>query len=733
MGALIGGVAGGALGGVAEGLARGASKLKPSAARKILDTTTDEGRALVTKVNGATKEIDDASRAIFSDLENAASRKSTEVFDSATARNYDSAMVRHFDEVEKHIDNIESGLYTKYDEVAEAAPGAAGPNGTKVFNRAAKDLDSTAALTKPKASDGTAVITKPKKGAVDVGPAPGPKGSPMAKSRKLLDAAKKSREEFAEFAGRKGALTKEGSIKWDDLRSIKGGDLRKAEKLFTKYQDDVRKMADEAGVNLADEDKLGNVLPGGKGLFDLLADVKVIKKTSAEATAGAKEALDQARAAQAKFKKALGSKGDDAIDFAKIAEKDPEEALSAIKAFDEYSKGLAAAAKITDEGVGGSAKRLAQAEKQISELITEAVGKDGKVPELAEIAVLFGIEEAVLPDLGPASDLLKLYAAYKMVKVAHGGGSAGKEGGKLSQWLRRGVKAGGGRMASKNQFTAAGAVKGAVGREVAGAAFDFVTNGTSKLVNAADTAAYRIQEAMSKSLGAGSKVTKRSAPAATAILNGVSFAGREPDGKLSKQEAFKARSAELSAQVANLPGLQQRVHDSAASVRQVNLGVGDKLAGHAVRTAQFLHDKMPKDPGVLKTFGISTWRPTEADIDKWSRYINAAQDPAGVVERFSNGRMSREDAETLRTLYPGHFNQLQEWIADNLQEMQTGYSYDKRIQISSLMGVPADPVMSRVTVWQNSFAQPEQQSPQQMSIEGNNQETAAQMLQGVRE
>ncbi len=732
LGALIGGAAGAGLGAAGGALGKVSDKVKNFATKKsIVEPLSEEGKALATKVNRATADIDDASKAIFGDLENAASKTATETFDSAVARNYDTAMTRHFDEVEKHIQNIESGLYTKFDEVAEAVP--SGPHGTKVIDRKAQRATDATAVQKPRRADATVAGGGGKRVPVDVGP----QGSVMKKSRELLDQARKTREEFVEFAGRKGALTESGTVKWDDLRGLQGGDLQKAKKLFKKYQDDVRKMADEAGVNLADEDKFGNVLPGGRGLFDLLADVPITKKTAAAPVEGAAEALKSAKDAQKRFRSAFGAKADEPVDFARIIDQEPAKALESIKAFEDYSRGLREAASVVDGGATGSIERLARAEREIADLVQDSVGKDGKLPELAEIAVVFGIEQAVLPDMGPASDLLKLYAAYRMVKAVHGGKSAimgGAKGGKVKRFAKGLTQAVSGRVATDTIATPLGAAKAHAARTVAGNVFDSIMGGTGKLARSADNAVFRVQEGMSKSLSKAQKGLRRAGPVTTTVLNGVSFAGEDPGPKKSAQEAFKTRSAEISAQVANLPGLQKRVHDSLASVRQANMGVGDKMAAHAVASVQFLYDKMPKDPGTLQQFGVSKWRPSEAELDKWARYINAVQDPAGIIERFADGKMSREDAETMRVLYPGHYAQVQDWIMSNLPEMQEKMSYAKRIQLSSLMGVPADPIVARTGTWQESFMQPEPVAPQQQAeIENNNQPTAAQMMQGVRE
>jgi hypothetical protein len=293
------------------------------------------------------------------------------------------------------------------------------------------------------------------------------------------------------------------------------------------------------------------------------------------------------------------------------------------------------------------------------------------------------------------------------------------------------------RAVTKDIFSQAGRVKSKGARLAAGKAFDFVMDGTSRMGQSVGKSVERIQSGMSKALKSSGRALRRSSPVTNQVLRETTFSGEE-DTKARKNEsaqaAFKRTSDELSRAVANMPATQQHIHDRVAQVTQLNIGVGDKLAAHSKAVLQFLHTKMPKDPGVLQQFGVSKWRPTESDLDKWARYVNAAKDPAAVVERFGSGHMSREDAETLRVLYPGHFEKVQEWVMENLPDIQENMSYERRIQISTLMGVPADPTVSRVDVWQSSFVASETpQSPmRKLQMESSQSETQAQQLSGVR-
>lgn len=725
---VAGGLAGHALGRMGQKL----DDIEFSVSNPALNPASAEGKVLASRLDDLSRDFDDISRTMLPDNPPSARPAGEPIFDSTAARGMDNHFQKNIDQVAEHIDNVNSGRYSMYDEVEEAVTAPVGKGTARMApGAAAKEAkDRAAARARGDVVDAaddlrTAVGGKGKRKPIDVGPESAPKARDTftKTADEITKDAREARKKFVDFMESKG-LAKDGVVDWTKAKGLSGKDLTKADDLFSGYQSKAAKMLDDA------------LMPEQAMLVKEMSKKSVVSKSTG-VNEQAKAAIASAKSAEGSLRKALGLADDEGMNLSKIIDQSPEDAIKTITAFEEYSKQLKTAASLADGPTGKVASSVKAVEDQLQELIQKSVGREGgKLPEIAELLVIFGIEETVLPDIGgPAGDLFKLYAAHRLVKGIHGAAGGARIG-----WMKKAARAAtsraAGLAAAKGSSGTAGAVKYELARRAGGRAFDFVTGGTSKLAAATENSLNRVRTAMSKSLSKSGKAVRRSTPLTTKVLSDISFSGdaeRKPKGKTS-QELFKARSQELSSRIGNLPELQKSVHDSLAGVRQVNLGVGDKMAAHAVASVQFLYDKMPKDPGTLQQFGVSKWRPSEAELDKWARYINAVQDPAGIIERFADGKMSREDAETMRVLYPGHYAQVQDWIMSNLPEMQEKMSYAKRIQLSSLMGVPADPIVARTGTWQESFMQPEPVAPQQQAeIENNNQPTAAQMMQGVRE
>ncbi len=463
--------------------------------------------------------------------------------------------------------------------------------------------------------------------------------------------------------------SKSGVVDFSRSSSLGHKKLGQLGKHFDDYQTQVGRLADISGMPPAS-------IPTSPVRSELIQGIE-----------GVAELSKAARVARDEFKTLSGKKGINAI-----FDQAPDEAMATIAALNKSNNASIELAGLLNPK---DATKLLESTAGYSQLIADATRKTGNLPAIAEMAVAFGIEEALIPDLpGPLDDLLKLYLASKMV------GKFGKSG----------------NLASKALNTIADKLPGGKAVQVARG---FAQDTVGKLASATGDSITRIQAGLAKSLKVGTKAVKRSSPLSTQILNSVSFGEGGEKDQPNAHSAFKVRAEELSRAASNPALTAAKIDKRLAAIRATNPGVADKLAAHSQATLAFLHGKLPKDPGTLQNYGLSKWRPLERDVEKFARYVNAARDPAAIVERFGEQRMTREDAEVLQALYPGHFAQVQNHVMDNLEAFQASTSYKHRIQTSVLLGIPADPIMQNVSRWQQTFIQdqPQAQTGRQRPIE----------------
>lgn len=402
------------------------------------------------------------------------------------------------------------------------------------------------------------------------------------------------------------------------------------------------------------------------------------------------------------YKKALGSKGIPTTDdFLKvIATGQIDDVAKAVKAQTEYVKAV-------KESLKGSPERLAVMEAQeqtfiqaLGSRVDDITGVKGSMDQLGEfkqLMALMGAEQVVdiLPTeeaLGPlGAAILKAALLHKTAEKGYGlfKGAArtfmgrGAEGAVRSYAYKKGLP-------PSFQF-ATGAVANQLMRTGVGKVLD---KDIGTLVRVQLRSQGRIGRAM-KFMGKGKARPSVAMAAYEAFVNFM-----EP------QEKAELRSAQSPAQKflvqmkvarklqGNPDQLLKKVTDLTAGISAVNPEVGELTKQALLKKWGFLVDKMPVNPGTMRTLTGDRWVPNPQEIAKWARYAQAAIDPAGVVEQAMQGRITPEAAEALKTLDPAHFAEMQRNLLEDPEQVKRMEGdFGLRINLGILFEVTTDPTI----------------------------------------
>lgn len=144
-----------------------------------------------------------------------------------------------------------------------------------------------------------------------------------------------------------------------------------------------------------------------------------------------------------------------------------------------------------------------------------------------------------------------------------------------------------------------------------------------------------------------------------------------------------------------------RSQQPGAIARAVNarLNVADpELRQAAIRGIErklgFLFSKLPAGGSAppLPT-GEPETVPDRARLEEFARYVEAADDPAGVLERALGGDLSLEGVETLQAVYPELYAEARGALLERSLELQEAVPYRRRLVLSTLFQVPLDETM----------------------------------------
>lgn len=109
---------------------------------------------------------------------------------------------------------------------------------------------------------------------------------------------------------------------------------------------------------------------------------------------------------------------------------------------------------------------------------------------------------------------------------------------------------------------------------------------------------------------------------------------------------------------------------------------------------QYLWDNLPKSPTIDTPFKKSQWQPSEHDLSKLERRVNAILNPLSIIDDLEKGTLSKEAVDAVRTVYPKVFERINGEVLQYFMNNPQKISYNDRIKFSLLLGEQFDPSMS---------------------------------------
>lgn len=203
----------------------------------------------------------------------------------------------------------------------------------------------------------------------------------------------------------------------------------------------------------------------------------------------------------------------------------------------------------------------------------------------------------------------------------------------------------------------------------------------------------RVNAATAKLLDLGAAGAKKAGPIAgpAGALGYRLFPGDGETKSKDPRVLYDARMDEIGR--ALQPGaIENAVADR---IRTADPDLQDAIAAQTRKGIEFLASKAPRESVLASMIpGDGKWHPSKASIEKFSRYVAAVHDPAGVLEDLAHGHVSIESAEALRTVYPKLYAEAQRILLEHAAAFRATLPYSRRVSISLMYQVPVDGTMS---------------------------------------
>ena len=114
-----------------------------------------------------------------------------------------------------------------------------------------------------------------------------------------------------------------------------------------------------------------------------------------------------------------------------------------------------------------------------------------------------------------------------------------------------------------------------------------------------------------------------------------------------------------------------------------------------IKLVELLKSKIPRNPrsnsmNLQNQFNKRPWKPSHTEIRTFEKYLSAAVSPMTVFEDIGNGRVSREQLETLEVLYPEMTKYLMGSVINAVSSSDKPVPYANRLKLSLVLGMPLD-------------------------------------------
>lgn len=114
------------------------------------------------------------------------------------------------------------------------------------------------------------------------------------------------------------------------------------------------------------------------------------------------------------------------------------------------------------------------------------------------------------------------------------------------------------------------------------------------------------------------------------------------------------------------------------------------LDAKVANAVQYLNSKLPKNPFPSNLF-TRKWIPSQSEIAKFDRIERVINDPLSVLDDLNEGKISKDSVDTLKEFAPETYQKIVSKFISKLSEQKEPLPYNKRIQLSVVLGVPLDP------------------------------------------
>lgn len=162
-------------------------------------------------------------------------------------------------------------------------------------------------------------------------------------------------------------------------------------------------------------------------------------------------------------------------------------------------------------------------------------------------------------------------------------------------------------------------------------------------------------------------------------------------GEDSKKE-YQARVEAVAKSVAAADGHADGIASKTADLQAHAPETSAAFQRTALTATAYLAQQIPAGHKDFRSLQpqFQTPRVSDSEEYRFNRVFDAVHDPTTVLESMAKGRVSHDQVEAVKAVYPKLFAEMQTKVVEHLHSMKAPLAYDKRVQLGILLDVPTD-------------------------------------------
>lgn len=178
------------------------------------------------------------------------------------------------------------------------------------------------------------------------------------------------------------------------------------------------------------------------------------------------------------------------------------------------------------------------------------------------------------------------------------------------------------------------------------------------------------------------------------VKRAVPFVVSAIENAEDRQAEFERFTSELAELSANPQMLIENLSQSIPLLEEFNPDLGVHIQNRGAIGLNYLMQHMPTQVRDPLNPSAPLVPPSRTEMDTFMERVRAVEDPMSFMEDLVAGRARQESADTVRAVYPELYSVMQQTVVESMMEAGGQVSYQTRIHISSMMGLPTDPTLS---------------------------------------